>query len=227
MSKKVVVDYTGRVVTFHDIEQEIIKNRSNQTGFKNIVISDPILQQLELMFPDKQFNYLEWSKLLFVIDSISTSFVLSHKLEFLKCFEEFDSVSHELMKLLSNTFNLNFGNLNELRNLKRNKSKNQRGTINEAWNYYFHGSECCFTNSITNQHVEVKIIYGQEYGVIDDYFLFKFIETTATFSAQYELLNKSSDNLRKVISVFEREGYLIRKLFFDSKGLVLNKNKKR
>ena len=49
------------------------------------------------------------------------------------------------------------------------------------WKYYFHGFHCAFTNKETEQHIEVPLTYGEEYGELDPYFFSDFIKSTPKF----------------------------------------------
>ena len=51
----------------------------------------------------------------------------------------------------------------------------------DEWKYYFHGFHCAFTNKKTEQHIEVPLTFGEEYGELDPYFFSKFIMTTTKF----------------------------------------------
>ena len=186
-----------------------------------------ILKHLESKFKSKLVYYIVWSKILIIEDSITTEYVISHFDEFWQCFVEFDKKAHEMMDVMASTFEIDLNDSAQIWDLKRNKSKNQRGRINKLWNYYFHGAECAFENVKTGQYLDVKIIYGREYGVIDNFFLYRFIETTESLKYQFELLQGKSQNLRKVINVFKQEGYLINRPNYDFEELILNREKRR
>ncbi len=49
------------------------------------------------------------------------------------------------------------------------------------WEYYFHGFHCAFTNKKTEQHIEVPLTYGEEYGELDPYFFTDFIKSTPEY----------------------------------------------
>lgn len=49
------------------------------------------------------------------------------------------------------------------------------------WDYHFHKFHCAFTHKETKQHIEVCLVFGEEYGELDPYFFSTFIKTTAKF----------------------------------------------
>ncbi len=226
MEKSTQLDYQNREANYLEIVELIEKSNHSAIVINSIILNDLILEELELKFEDKLICYIAWSKTLIVEESISTDFVKSNLNLFLQCFIEFDSKAHEMMDLIATTFEIDLDDSSQIWDLKRNKSKNQRGQINSSWSYHFHGAECSFQNHKTGQFLDIKIIYGREYGVIDNFFLYKFIQTTKSLQNQFKLLNGTSHNLRKVTSVLYREGYLIRKPNHNFGELILNRNTK-
>lgn len=49
------------------------------------------------------------------------------------------------------------------------------------WKFHFHRFHCAFTHKETEQHIEVPLVFGEEYGVLDPYFFAMFIKTTPRF----------------------------------------------
>jgi hypothetical protein len=226
MQERMPIDYQDRKVDYKELLELIEKSNNNiQIAIKNICVDDGTLDKLESKFDDKLIYYINWSKTLVITNSITTKFVESHINEFLQCFTEFDSKAHEMMDILANTFNIDLSDTDQIWDLKRNKSEKQRGTINSSWDYHFHGAECAFINKKNGQHLDIKIIYGREYGVIDNFFLYRFIETTKSLTSQFELLNGESHNLRKVINVIKRNGFLINRPNHMFEELILNRPK--
>ena len=70
--------------------------------------------------------------------------------------------------------------LSKLNGYIGNKNHQNKGVMGE-WDYYFHGFHCSFTNRKTMQSIEVPLVYGEEYGVLDPYFFSMFIKTTPEF----------------------------------------------
>ena len=180
-----------------------------QKGFSNYVVSE-----------------IKWINKLVIVPSISTKTVLDNLNEFYKCIELFDSTAHSLMNLMAETFDIDLNNSSEIYDLKRNRSDKQRGQINDEWKYHFHGKGCSFTNSITEQFLDVQIINGLEFGELDTYYLMKFIQTTESLKEVSLILNDESNNMQKVIEVLRMKNYLIELPGENNDGLIINRNKK-
>ncbi|WP_299137029.1 hypothetical protein [uncultured Tenacibaculum sp.] len=155
--------------------------------------------------------------------SISTQKVIENIEEFYKCIESFDKTAHQMMNMMSDKFNVDLNNPSEIFELKTKRSVKQRGKINDDWNYHFHGMECSFKNEKTNQFLDVKINNGLEFGVIDNYYLLQFINTSSHLSSIKIILDNQSVNMYKVIEVLRNEGYLIE---YRDESLIRNRSKK-
>ena len=190
MEERISIDYKNKKAGYQELIHLIDETRNSQIVIQNIIINRESLEQLDLKYADKLIYYIEWSKILIIENSISTDFVMSNIDLFIQCFIEFDITAYDLIELLAKTYNIDLNDPAQIWDLKRNKSKNQSGQINSTWAYHFHGAECAFTNRKTGQNVEIKIIYGQEYGVIDNFFLFRFIETTKSLAFQFEFTGR-------------------------------------
>jgi hypothetical protein len=78
----------------------------------------------------------------------------------------------------------------------------------DGWGYYFHGLECCFTGRRTGQVVDVQIGFGDEFGVLDPYFLSRFIQTTPTHREAARLLHDDFHDACRVLEVLHAGGHL-------------------
>jgi hypothetical protein len=105
-------------------------------------------------------------------------------------------------------------------------SETQHGQL-PGWNWYFHGGECCFTSTRTGQIVDAYIDYGGEFGVLDPYFLSKFIRSSPAHVEAARLLSDNYHDASRVMDVLLRLGCLIPiEVFstlrgFNRRGLVL------
>jgi hypothetical protein len=54
------------------------------------------------------------------------------------------------------------------------------GHMNE-WKYYVHGFHCGFENTVTQQNIEVPLVFSYEFGDLDPYFFIKFIKSTKAY----------------------------------------------
>ena len=140
-----------------DKKSELVFELTNGVFSREYVI----LIQKEL--PNYLVYVITWKNQLIIAPSISTSLVIENKEEFYNGIKLFDQTAHELMHLMAKQFKIDLNNPNELYDLKRNRSENQRGTLNansaeNKWEYYFHGKSCSFTNVKTKQFLDVQII---------------------------------------------------------------------
>tara|TARA_B110000902_G_C14113848_1_gene515419 strand:+ start:64 stop:756 length:693 start_codon:yes stop_codon:yes gene_type:complete len=184
------------------------------------------LVSLQKEFSNHVVSEIKWANKLIIVPSISTKTVLENLNKFYKCIELFDKTAHSLMNLMANTFDIDLNNSSEIYDLKRNRSDKQRGQINDDWKYHFHGKGCSFTNSITEQFLDVQIINGLEFGELDTYYLMKFIETTESLKEMSLILNDESNNMQKVIEILRMKDYLIELPNENFSGLIINRNKK-
>jgi hypothetical protein len=102
----------------------------------------------------------------------------------------------------------------------------------DGWSYYFHGQECCFTGQETGQVVDVQLKFGDEFGVLDPYFLSRFIRTTPAHREAARLLRDNFHDACRVLEVLHARGHLrVDKVLCDVLGgavigpLVLDRRK--
>jgi hypothetical protein len=115
--------------------------------------------------------------------------------------------------------------------LARSYEVEQQGRLDD-WGYDFHGSECCFTGRRTGQVVDVQLGFGPEFGVLDPYFLSRFIRTTPAHGEAARLLRDDYHDACRVLEVLHARGLLrVDKVACDVRGgpairpLVLDKGK--
>lgn len=213
------------------LEIEKIKSLLEENERILFVLSDgnfnrDYIVSLQNEFTNHVVSEIKWMNKMIIVPSISTKTVLNNLNGFYKCIELFDEKAHSLMNLMAKTFGIELNNPSEIYDLKRNRSDKQRGQINDQWKYHFHGKGCSFTNSITEQFLDVQIINGLEFGELDTYYLMKFIQTTESLKEMSLILNDESNNMQKVIEILRMNDYLIELPGENTDGLILNRNKK-
>ena len=89
----------------------------------------------------------------------------------------------ELMRKLAEKYGLDIEDENDYEKLiaKNNKEISRKGELSKRWNYAFHGSECGFYNKKYKQKVEVVLSNHPEFGHLDAWFLFSYMESTEKF----------------------------------------------
>lgn len=78
----------------------------------------------------------------------------------------------------------------------------------DGWGHGFHGLECCFTHARSGQVVDVRLCFGNEFGVLDPYFLARFIRTTPAHNRAAVLLGDDFHDPCRVLEIMEARGHL-------------------
>ncbi|BDD13027.1 hypothetical protein FUAX_54590 (plasmid) [Fulvitalea axinellae] len=170
--------------------------------------TDAFIDRIDEQFPALAINQINYLNLLMVSPCVHVDEVIRLKKEILSALSDFHRTAHKLMYRLCDQYNLEPGNQPHVHQLKRNSHK-QRGPLGTDWTFFLHGTSCAFENKITGQFLDVKICHKTQYGVIDNYFLRRFIETTPTHDKVSKLIAGKSQNMHKILSTFKRMGYLI------------------
>lgn len=58
---------------------------------------------------------------------------------------------------------------------------NNKGILNEEWTFYLHGSHCRFDNLKNGKTVEVRYTEKPEFGCLDGFFFYNYMQTTDRF----------------------------------------------
>jgi hypothetical protein len=96
-----------------------------------------------------------------------------------------------------------------------------QGNLKCNWIYKFHGDSCEFKNLVTNQFLDIKINRNGYYGVIDNFYLFKFIETTEALNYVFEMI-KTKEELIEILNELEADNIIINIGQFPDRSRVLN-----
>jgi len=155
-----------------------------------------------------------WDSAYFIEPGLNSKEILKRKHEVYACAKSFRQDAIRLMNLMAETFDINLQTLEGLHDVKFKKSKNQRGKLNGEWDYHLHGAECRFENGVTGQVVEVIIIAHPEFGYLDSYFFFKYMQTTKQFQLLAEWFGKHQ-NVHKALELLVLEGVLTKDTSID------------
>jgi hypothetical protein len=90
------------------------------------------------------------------------------------------------------------------------QARGTSGRLDDEWAYQFHGVECCFTSAITGQVVDVRLRFGDEFGVLDPWFFHRFLSTTQKYSSLATKLPDGFHDTARALELLERSGGLIR-----------------
>lgn len=171
---------TGKLLpTLADLQ--LLLQRHESIQFTYLTISDEYLSTLTYAFPNHHVSQRVWDRNLAIYPSVASEKILQKKAELLQCAVAFRADAHQLMQDMATTFGIDLRTLDGLHELKYKKSQKQRGALNAEWNYYLHGAECQFTNSVTGQIVEIIIIAKPEFGYLDSYFFYQYMASTPQF----------------------------------------------
>ena len=102
---------------------------------------------------------------------------------------EFEKQANQLIKLLADKFELNLKEKHPFGQLITRANNLWKGSINEMWNYQFHGDACRFNNIESGQVVDVKINRNGNYGTIHNFGLLHFIQTTKSLNHILKVIN--------------------------------------
>jgi hypothetical protein len=77
------------------------------------------------------------------------------------------------------------------------------GRLDGGWAYHFHGLECCFENRESGQAVEVRLGFGDEFGVLDPYFFGRFVKSTPGLAPLARLIQDDFHDAARVLDVLQ------------------------
>jgi hypothetical protein len=134
---------------------------------------------------------------------LDESVVIAHLPLFLAAIRDFAETARACCHELAATYGIAAADLLS----RRHEIKSQSGRSGE-WKFCFHGMECCFTHRRTGQVVDVRLGFGDEFGVLDPYFLAHFIRTTAAHCEVAALLADDYHDPSRVLGVLLARDHL-------------------
>jgi hypothetical protein len=145
--------------------------------------------------------------------------VLANRPRFLRALRDFSDTAQALCRRLAEAHGIAPEDLLARQADLERAGQNRIG----EWTYVFHGLECCFTSVRTGQVVDVRLGFGDEFGVLDPYFLAHFLRTTPAHREVADLLADDYHNPSRVLEVLQARGDLREVAARDvpSRGLVL------
>lgn len=158
---------------------------------------------------------------------VTTEAILDHRDLFLWAIARYDALATTLMHRLSTQLGADvsefaaseYWHAYEQTGLL---SPVSNGSADDTWHYFFHGSDCMFTNAKTGVTVEARLGFGADcgnhFGILDPGFFQCFLETSAVASDEFvplvNFLPQWSDALRS-LEVLEQQGLLRRVISAD------------
>lgn len=139
-----------------------------------------------------------------VYQAIEKSVVLENLPLFLRAIRDFSHTANSLCRRLAEAHGVRPEDLFA----RRGEIGRGRPSRLGEWKFCFHGLECCFTSRWTGQVVDLRICFGDEFGVLDPYFLARFIRTTPAHREAARLLRDDFHAPLKMLEILGARGYL-------------------
>lgn len=137
--------------------------------------------------------------------------------------QAFENKANEMMKVLAHEFNLDLKSDQSFQKLISRQNNLWKGNLKNSWTYCFHGDACDFENKKTKQYLHVKINRKGNFGAIDHFYLYKFLQTSESLKSIHTIIN-SENYYNELFSELIKTGILINIDEFPFKTLVLKKN---
>ena len=225
MADKIIIkenNNENQLIEANEIRKSLISNDDKLTlVFEIGKTDDNYRQYLQKELPNHHVLNVRWMPELWISPSIATSKILENSEDIYQAALSFRRDGTQLIKMLGEAYQINpfIG-----RNLFDIKGKSllskQRGKVNEAWNFWFHGAECQFKNHLTGQIIEIVITNGPEFGALDSFFFLQYLRTTPKFHNIARLVSDHSSSVTKVLNILEDLGKLKRIDNSSQRGII-------
>ncbi|MEN5234282.1 DUF6896 domain-containing protein [Sphingobacterium faecium] len=136
--------------------------------------------------------------------------------------QAFEKKANEMITILAHEFNLDLKSDQSFQKLTSRQNNLWKGNLKNSWTYCFHGDSCDFENIKTKQYLHVKINRKGNFGAIDHFYLYKFLQTSESLKSIYAVIN-SENYYNELFEELIKTGILINIDKFPFKTLVLNK----
>lgn len=138
-------------------------------------------RDLVTQLPDFQVHINESVPEIFMEQLITTD-EIKYNLDFFEqCARDYYKLAHTLIRELATMLAVDILSADPHKTfLPFYRTDKRWGQLGD-WNYNFHGFDCGFTHNQSGQQIEVSIVSGQEFGVLDPYFFVNFILSTKAY----------------------------------------------
>lgn len=137
--------------------------------------------------------------------------------------QAFEKKANEMITILVHEFNLDLKSDQSFQKLISRQNNLWMGNLKNNWTYCFHGDACDFENIKTNQYLHVKINRKGNFGAIDHFYLYKFLQTSESLKSIHAVIN-SENYYNELFEELIKTGILINIDKFPFNTLVLKKN---
>lgn len=144
------------------------------------------------------------------IKTLTFQEIIKNKDNIYLCAKAFRNDANALMLQLSQKFDFDINYCGEWPSQVYKTNHNNKGALDQEWTFYIHGSHCRFENLRTEQVVEVLYTEKPEFGFLDGFFFYNYMQTTDRFK---NLANWfiGEINVYEAIRVLSDEGILTKK----------------
>jgi hypothetical protein len=144
--------------------------------------------------------------------------IYNNRFFFQNCAKSHRDLATKLIHRLANYLNIQIDNNFPYQSFREfRQGKKQKGAFDD-WQYFLHGFHCRFTNISSGQVIEVSLVFGLEFGVLDPLFFIDYIKTSEyKNSIPFQIDDAYHDGIRIIevmtdIGIFEKthsniEGY--------------------
>lgn len=133
---------------------------------------------------------------------------MEHLNKTLQAAKEFKTIATLLVKQLCAFGKIDFVDPNRNILLRNTFGKQIDHTLDSYWTFCLHGSECRFTNIHSDQEIEVIMVYGQDCGVLDPYFFYKFCQRSTRYNQLAEIYQGESKKILEDFITLYEQGHL-------------------
>jgi hypothetical protein len=136
--------------------------------------------------------------------------IIANKDNIFLCAKAFRDDANALMLQLAQEFDFDINNCGAWPSPVYKTSHNNKGTLTDDWTFYLHGSHCRFDNLKTGQIVVVCYTEKPEFGLLDSFFFYTYMQTTNEFKNLANWFENHS-NVYDAIDILSEEGTLTKK----------------
>lgn len=119
---------------------------------------------------------------------------------------KFEEKAHEIITLMCEHFSLDIESSHPFLKLQSRRTDLWKGKF-QNWKYRFHGDSCEFIHTETKQFLDLKTNRKGNYGAIDVFFLFQFIDSTEELKKLDPFINQNER--QEVYNQLKSEGTVI------------------
>lgn len=138
---------------------------------------------------------------------ITNEEIIAHQRFFESCAQDYGHLSRKLILQLVTTKGIPFTPEFPLLSLNayRRKAYATSGRMGD-WTYYVHGFHYAFTHKVTQQHIEVPLTFGEEFGELDPYFFSNYILSSSQYLPLPIAIYDPFGDGRRILQVMQQIG---------------------